>query len=315
MHALGLPIIAAHTQTAPTPAAATSVSPLGLAKLPQAASTLTPQTASGIVPAPYAAQPTAPSIPLSIAQAAYAAGFRGQSLVTAIAIALAESSGNPNAVNSSDPNGGSFGLWQINGIHASEFGSLWSQVLNPTVNAQMAYAVSGGGTNFTPWSTFTSGAYAANLGVAQTAASQVSGGAVSAGTSGSDLLAGAAGNPATSCAAYQAWATSNAKLNFLGGHTLYPSNIKAIVSAGILGAGLATMTLGLVLSVALLAMDSKVARQARQLVSPITGGSSSRTSGGGARRPAPSPKPRSPRPTSPPPKPPPYAERTPYSFP
>lgn len=252
--------------------------PLGLpvTSAPQSAHVLAPSTSSAIVPPPYAAQPTTPSIPLEIAQAAYAAGFRGSALVTAIAIALAESGGNPNAVNSADPNGGSFGLWQINGIHASEFGSAWSQVLNPVMNAQMAWAVSNHGTDWTPWTTFTSGAYAANLGVAQVAASQVSGMPVSAGAM---LTSASAGNKATSCAAYQKWATTGAKINILGAHALYPSEIKAIISAGILATGMVTMTLGLVLAVALLAMDSKAGRQARSLAQ---GASSRMGAGSGA---------------------------------
>jgi hypothetical protein len=36
-----------------------------------------------------------------------------------------ESGWNPRAVNWSDPNGGSHGLWQINGIHARALAILW----------------------------------------------------------------------------------------------------------------------------------------------------------------------------------------------
>lgn len=64
-------------------------------------------------------------------------------------IATAESGGNPNAISPTDD----YGLWQINASH----GSMAS--LNPTINAQSAVAISDDGTNWTPWTTYTSGAY------------------------------------------------------------------------------------------------------------------------------------------------------------
>ena len=73
------------------------------------------------------------------------------------AIALAESSGNPNAINPTDNNGRqtSWGLWQIsNGTHNMPV----ANILNPQVNAQQAvakYNASG----FGPWGTYASGAY------------------------------------------------------------------------------------------------------------------------------------------------------------
>jgi hypothetical protein len=72
----------------------------------------------------------------------------------AAAIALAESSGNPNAHNAS----GATGLWQILG--ADSPGNLY----NPEVNAKNAvekYRAAGG---FSPWVTYTSGAYKSELG-------------------------------------------------------------------------------------------------------------------------------------------------------
>ena len=64
-------------------------------------------------------------------------------------IATAESGGNPNAISPTDD----YGLWQINASH----GSMAS--LNPVVNAQSAVAISDDGTDWTPWTTYTSGAY------------------------------------------------------------------------------------------------------------------------------------------------------------
>lgn len=77
-------------------------------------------------------------------------GFPNPSL--AAAIAMAESSGNPLAVGDG---GTSFGLWQIHvpdhpEYHASSLG-------DPLYNAQAAYAISRGGSNWSPWSTFNKG--------------------------------------------------------------------------------------------------------------------------------------------------------------
>lgn len=108
-----------------------------------------------------------------IAQYAALAGFQGSDLVTAVAVALAESGGDPNAYNpetaAGAPTGkGSYGLWQIYLNAHPEFAG---QNLNdPQTNANAAFSVyraSGGA--FTPWSTFNSGAYASNLDAAQAA--------------------------------------------------------------------------------------------------------------------------------------------------
>ena len=55
---------------------------------------------------------------MSIAEYAYRAGFRGDDLVTAVAVAYAESGGDPSNYNpeiaAGTPEGqGSYGLWQI----------------------------------------------------------------------------------------------------------------------------------------------------------------------------------------------------------
>ena len=64
-------------------------------------------------------------------------------------IATAESGGNPRAISPTDD----FGLWQINGSH----GALAS--LDPIANAKAAVIISGNGSNWSPWTTFVSGAY------------------------------------------------------------------------------------------------------------------------------------------------------------
>lgn len=83
-------------------------------------------------------------------------GFSGNSASTMAAIAEAESSGNADAINWNDP-GGSFGLTQINGAAQGENYAM--NALDPQTSFDEAYSVSQGGTNFTPWSTYNSGAY------------------------------------------------------------------------------------------------------------------------------------------------------------
>jgi len=78
-----------------------------------------------------------------------AGGSAGEAAMAA-SIAMAESSGNPNAISPTDD----FGLWQINASHGAE------ATLNPLGNAQAAVDISGNGSNWGPWTTYTSGAYA-----------------------------------------------------------------------------------------------------------------------------------------------------------
>lgn len=102
-----------------------------------------------------------------IAQVAYDAGFRGDGLRTAVAVALAESAGDPKAHNDTYPDN-SYGLWQINMLGAmgperrEQFGLESNRELfQPDENAKAALAISSGGKNWSPWTTYTSGAYRA----------------------------------------------------------------------------------------------------------------------------------------------------------
>jgi hypothetical protein len=113
-----------------------------------------------------------------IIQLAQTAGFTGTDLATAVAVALAESGGDPNAYNpetaAGAPQGkGSYGLWQIYLEAHPEDASL--NLYDPQTNANAAYQTyANAGGAFTPWSTFKSGAYLAQLpavGVAIAAAS------------------------------------------------------------------------------------------------------------------------------------------------
>lgn len=104
-----------------------------------------------------------------IAKVAKDAGFPGDSLPVAVAVALAESGGNPSAHNATPPDD-SYGLWQINMLgnlgpaRRATFGlNSNSQLFDPAVNAKAALAISSGGTSWGAWSTYTNGAYRAHL--------------------------------------------------------------------------------------------------------------------------------------------------------
>jgi Lysozyme like domain len=110
-----------------------------------------------------------PQPPLSDAQiVAYArrAGFLGNALETMVAVILGESSGDPDVLgDESLANatwGPSVGLAQIRSLKAQyRTGQTRdaSRLTDPTFNLRSAFAISSGGTNFAPWSVFTSGRY------------------------------------------------------------------------------------------------------------------------------------------------------------
>jgi Lysozyme like domain len=98
-----------------------------------------------------------------VVKVAYAAGFRGSALQTMVAITEPESGRNPRAHNPNPPDD-SYGLWQINMLgsmgpdRARQWGldpnAPYDELYDPNVNARAAWDLSGGGTNFRPWSTY-----------------------------------------------------------------------------------------------------------------------------------------------------------------
>jgi len=99
-----------------------------------------------------------------IAQVAYAAGFRGDALVTATAVAFAESSGRTDVVNSI----GCVGLWQIyQKVHP--WAGTIDQLKNPATNARAAYVISNHGTTWKPWEAYTRGMHVKYLAAARAA--------------------------------------------------------------------------------------------------------------------------------------------------
>jgi hypothetical protein len=89
----------------------------------------------------------------------YSVGFRGQGLKKAWAVAKKESNGRPLAFNGNTKTGdSSFGIFQINMIgllkddRKEKFGiNFTSELLNPVINAQVAYHMSNGGEDWSAW--------------------------------------------------------------------------------------------------------------------------------------------------------------------
>lgn len=116
--------------------------------------------------------------PSEIADVAAAAGFSGDALVTAVAVALAESGGRPDAIGDRNrPHTGctSRGLWQINtcpGRDANDpirRGRTPDALADPATNAAAAFAISRRGTSWQPWTTYRTGAYRTHLPAARAA--------------------------------------------------------------------------------------------------------------------------------------------------
>ena len=101
-----------------------------------------------------------------VAQAAYDAGFRGESLVTAVAIARGESGWDSNATGDvsleTEKWGPSVGLFQVRTLR-DQTGTGQArdieQLYDPAFNAQAAFEISSGGRNFQPWTVFTKDIY------------------------------------------------------------------------------------------------------------------------------------------------------------
>jgi hypothetical protein len=109
---------------------------------------------------PSVTPPSGPAGPLSLAELralAASVGFPDPEL--AAAVAMAESGGNPFAVGDG---GTSFGLWQIHAPVHPEFDT--TQLMVASYNAHAALLISKSGTDWTPWSTYNSGAYKQYMG-------------------------------------------------------------------------------------------------------------------------------------------------------
>ena len=108
-------------------------------------------------------------------------GFSGRSLRTAYAIALAESGGRANAKGDiklqNEKWGPSVGLFQIRSLKDwQKYGDPYrnaSKLVDPAYNIEAAWKKSNSGTNFSPWSAYTNGAFTKYLSEAETMAKAV----------------------------------------------------------------------------------------------------------------------------------------------
>ncbi len=103
---------------------------------------------------------------------AYVVGWRYNTQITAVAIAIAESGLSPTATGHNGPTSGcpngsdDRGLWQINDCYHPDVTDTCAY--EALCNAKAAYSISTHGTSFRPWSTYNSGAYKSNLTAVQT---------------------------------------------------------------------------------------------------------------------------------------------------
>lgn len=101
--------------------------------------------------------------PAQIAYYAQQAGFSGLGLINAVAVAMAESTGVTDATHVNTEATGIYqgsidqGLWQINNVAHPQYAG--ASIFDPLTNAQAAFAISQGGTNFGAWTTWIQGTY------------------------------------------------------------------------------------------------------------------------------------------------------------
>jgi len=200
-----------------------------------------------------------------LAQIAYNAGFRGNDLLTAVAIAKAESGGNPNAYNPETAAGtaagsGSRGLWQIYGSAHPQYNN--TGAFDPQTNANAAFQVyKEAGGRFTPWSTFNIGSFKQYLtGNIKTPTAPAFGNGINIGASAAPGIPGPASSPAVRSVqtGLQTSATAGnlpapSALGFLGTFLTGKAaedtaGIKTdVTNLGFIGAGAVFIILGLVL--------------------------------------------------------------------
>jgi Lysozyme like domain len=119
---------------------------------------------------------------VGVAAAAQQAGFAGPALRIAVAVALAESGGNPNARRPNPPTPGcpagsvDRGPWQLNNCYHGEVPD--DCAFDLACVAAATYRISAAGTDWTGWTTFTTGAYQSELSKADQAIASLSEGAI-----------------------------------------------------------------------------------------------------------------------------------------
>lgn len=159
--------------TIPLGAAAASASGAGTA----GAAAQVPASVGAGAAAPGTMTPAVSAAAVTCAKVAAKAGFsyttnvstaagNVREIVIAVAVALAESSCNPSA-QGQNPGSVDRGLWQINSYYHSEVSDACAYQVQ--CNADAAWNISGHGTNWSPWSTYNSGAWENYLDTARAA--------------------------------------------------------------------------------------------------------------------------------------------------
>lgn len=98
---------------------------------------------------------------------------------TAVAVALAESGGNPTLTNRNTDGSTDSGLWQINSVHQRAHPSWTVEALkDPRTNAEAMSVLSLGGSNWQPWTAYKNGKYKTFLPRARAAVDATSGNAL-----------------------------------------------------------------------------------------------------------------------------------------
>jgi soluble lytic murein transglycosylase-like protein len=72
---------------------------------------------------------------------------------------MAESTGNPEATGYNTNGTVDRGLMQVNSIHADLVGGDLARLYDPATNIKIAYSLSKGGQDWTPWSVYNNGNY------------------------------------------------------------------------------------------------------------------------------------------------------------
>ncbi len=88
-------------------------------------------------------------------------GFRGDKLVTAVAVMGAESARKYDAIGTNPDGSHDRGLFQINDRAHPDFSD--ADALLPIPNARFAHKMSNGGKNWSPWAAYNSGRYLENM--------------------------------------------------------------------------------------------------------------------------------------------------------
>lgn len=124
-------------------------------------------------PSTTPSSPGAILAPLQIGALAYNAGVVSASaLAISIAIAMAESGGKVSATHKNIDGSTDLGLWQINNRAHPNYDA--NKLISiASYNAGAMFAISAAGTNWGPWTTFTTGMYKQFLSQATIAAGQV----------------------------------------------------------------------------------------------------------------------------------------------